>query len=114
MVAGTTGDGPLTVGICHSDYSNTEVKECLESGASIDQGDKIAQEQGNRLVRIVGSMLPGEEENLNDGKPIKTRLNWMIDIGSAVNVFVYNEGSGSLTTGSLMKLTGSLYVKDSV
>ncbi len=73
------GEGPITVGFAHSDYSVTEIKECIES-FSLLLGDKIAQERSNRLVRIVGTILT-EEPQLNDGKPISTKLNWKIAIG---------------------------------
>ncbi len=110
-IAGT--DGPVTVGYAHSDYSVTEIKECLESNASIDRGDKIAMEQSNRLIRIVGTFLPGGQASLNDGRPVKTRLNWYIGTGDTVNVFVMNEGI-TMTTGALVNLNGQMYVKDSV
>ncbi len=110
-VAATAGEGPLTVGYAHSDYSITEIKEALEAGASISVGDKVNQEKANRLVRKVGviNALLGE---LNDGAPIKTRLNWLIPIGKSVNMFCYNEG-GNLTTGSSLHMAGDMWVKDS-
>ncbi len=112
--AGTAGEGPVTVGYAHSDYSITEIKECLEAFAAIDQGDKVAQERANRLVRTVGTVrFPGGAAALNDGKPIKTRLNWLINIGDSVNMFAFNEDIGVLTTGALLTASGDLWVKDS-
>ncbi len=110
-VAATAGEGPLTVGYAHSDYSITEIKEALEAGASISVGDKVNQEKANRLVRKVGviNSLLGE---LNDGAPIKTRLNWLIPIGKSVNMFAYNEGA-ALTTGSSLHSSGDMWVRDS-
>ncbi len=106
-------EGPVIVGLAHSDYSVTEIKECIESAGSIDAGDKIAQEKANRLVRMVGT-LGVDEDTLNDGKPIKTRLNWLISIGDEVNVFAYNDSGAVLTTGAIVHVTGDLWVKDSV
>ncbi len=109
----TAAEGPITVGYAHDDYSVTEIKEALEAAASIDPGDKIAQEQSNRLVRIVGVITP-EIPQLNDGRPISTKLNWLIGVGHAINMFAYNEFPASLTTGAVQHLQGDLWVKDSV
>lgn len=109
----TPGEGPIMIGYAFSDYTVAEVKECLESQASIAPGGKIENERANRLVRIVGAF-PGAaaDEVLNDGKPIKTRLNWSIPIGDSVDIFAYNEGGSTLTTGGLIEADGDLWVKD--
>ncbi len=107
----TAGEGPVTVGFAHNDYSVTEIKEALESASSISPGDKVAQERNNRLVRKVG-VLSAESPELNDGQPIKTRLNWAMQIGSAVNLFVYNDSGVQLTTGGTINTMGTLWVKD--
>ncbi len=108
----TGGDGPITVGFAHSDYTITEIKECLESTQSINQGNKISNEQANRLVRVVGTFSTTGGSQLNHGEPIKTRLNWLISIGDEVEVFAYNEGTGALSTGAVVNCAGSFYVKD--
>ncbi len=110
----TAGEGPITVGLAHSDYSVTEIKECLESSASIDPGLKVEQERANRLVRIVGTFNSEANNSLNDGKPLKTRLNWLIAIGDSVVMFAFNEQSGALATGAILHSQGNLWVKDSV
>ncbi len=108
----TAGEGPLVFGFNHSDYSVTEIKECIEAQAAIDQGDKVAQEQANRLVRIVGSFSgSASNEKFNDGRPMKTRLNWSIGIGDAVNMFTYNDSGATLTTGAIVDTNGVLWVK---
>ncbi len=108
----TDADGPLVVGYAHSDYSVTEIKECIEASASISQGDKIAQERANRLVRVVGSLGDAGDDELNDGLPVKTKLNWLIAIGDQVNAFVYNDGI-TMTTGALVRINGHLWIQDS-
>jgi len=105
-------DGPITVGWAHSDYTITEIKECIEAVASISPGDKIAQEKANRLVRVVGTFVEGGDDNLNNGKPVSTRLNWLITIGQQVNLFAYNDGDTTLTTGAIVNFLGDLWVKD--
>ncbi len=114
LIGLTGGEGPITVGYAHADYTTTEVKECLESFASVSRQDKIANERANRLVRIVGTFQSIGSSILNDGRPIKTRLNWWIGIGQTVRVFAYNEGTGTLTTGAAIKVAGDMWVKDSV
>ncbi len=108
----TAAEGPITVGYAFGDYTVTEIKECLEIGASISPGDKIAQEKGNRWVRIVGTFEADAQSVLNDGRPIKTKLNWKVQIGSTVNIFAYNESGSALQTGTVINAQGSLYVQD--
>ncbi len=110
----TAANGPVTVGYAHSDYSVTEIKEALEITTAISPGDKVAQEKANRLVRVVGTFPAEANSSLNDGKPIKTRLNWFIPIGKAVNIFAFNEDTAAaLDTGSTVNCAGDLWVKDS-
>ncbi len=104
----TAGEGPIAVGYADDDYTVTEIKECLEAG-NLGFTDKIAAERQRRLVRIVGH-LSNEIPTLNDGRPIKTRLNWLIPTGHAVAFFAYNEGSAPLSTGAILKTTGNMFV----
>ncbi len=108
----TAAEGPITVGYAFGDYTVAEIKECIEIGASISTGDKIAQEKANRWVRIVGTFEADAQSVLNNGNPIKTRLNWAVQIGSAVNIFAYNESAGALATGTIVNAQGDLWVKD--
>ncbi len=109
----TANDGPISVGVAFSDYTVTEIKEAIEVAGSISPLDKISQERANRLVRIIGSMNE-VRESLNDGQPITTKLNWLMPIGSFVNLFAYNQSTGALTTGAVVNVDGDLWVKDSV
>ncbi len=116
MVGITAGDGPITVGLAHSDYTVTEIKENMESAAAISPGLKIEQERTNRLVRVVGTLRPagvGLGSFLNDGEPVKTRLNWLLPIGKSVNLFAFNEGTGALSTGAIVHMSGKIWVADS-
>ncbi len=111
----TAGQGPITFGYAHSDYTVTEIKECIEAAAAISVGNKVAQEQANRLVRVVGSFQPDDtgEAEFNDGKPVSTKLNWLIPIGDEVELFVYNDDTSALVTGGRISATGNLWVRDS-
>ncbi len=108
----TSGEGPVVVGYAHSDYTVTEIKEAIDAAASIDPGLKIERERAGRLVRIVG-IITSDVDRLNDGKPLKTRLNWLITPGDEVNIFAMNESGATLSTGAVLHITGNLWVKDS-
>ncbi len=98
----TDNVGPLEVGVAHSDYSLAEIDAFLERLTSWDEGDKVSQELSNRLIRRIGVFDvpadPGEAVALNEGKKIKTKLNWILNAGQGLNFFVYNMGSGALAT----------------
>lgn len=108
----TSNEGPVLVGFAHGDYTVTEIKECLES-ASINQGNLIQRERANRLVRVVG-MFAGnsQDEVLNDGQPIKTKLNWYIPEGKTFLVWAYNDSSGTFTTGTLIHVNGHGWIRN--
>ncbi len=115
---GAVIDDSLEFGVAHSDYSAAEIEECLEATASIDLGDKIAQEMANRLVRSIGvfsnatSVAAAGGATFNDGNKIKTRLNWLLSEGDTLGIWARN-GSGTVyTTGSTLRFLGSLWVKD--
>ncbi len=111
-------DDAFTFGVAHSDYSAAEIEECLESGASIDLGDKVAQEQANRLVREIGQIDgmggTGAQGGLsfNDGKPVRTKLNWLMSAGDALQIWVRNNSGVVYTTGALLTISGRLWVRD--
>ncbi len=103
----TAGDGPIEVGVAHSDYTAAEIEEALEAAGAWDEGNLVAQEQAKRLVRRIG-VLTGEETVLNEGQPIKTRLNWRIAIGDTIQYWLRNRGI-QLTTGMEVGFQGVLH-----
>ncbi len=116
---GASDDDTMEFGWAHSDYTAAEIEECLEASISMDIGNKIAQEQANRLVRTIGTIsgalagAAGGGAQFNDGKPLKTRLNWLLSIGDTLTLWVRN-GSGTVyTTGSSLQVLGKMWIKDS-
>ncbi len=105
-------DGPITVGIAHSDYTDAEIEEWLEATTSMDFSDKIAQERAKRKCRIVG-VFPAEAlgEVLNDGRMIRTKAGWYLSSGEALNIWAFNEGTGALTTGASVGATGVMNLR---
>lgn len=109
----TAGEGPIEFGVCHGDYTQTEVDEALEAEAAILRGDKVLQEQANRLVRRLGMIDPlGQVAGVFDnGRQLTTRLNWVISEGKTLNMFAYNRNGSALTTGSNLQIGGHAIIK---
>ncbi len=115
---GAAIDDAQEFGVSHSNYTAAEVEQCLEANAAIDIGAKVEQEQANRLVRQIGVFTGsggvGSGLQFNDGRPVKTRLNWHIGIGNTLNVWVRNATGVVYTTGASVNFTGVVWVKDAV
>lgn len=94
--------GPLLVGIAHSDYSASEIEAWIENTGAWSEGDKVAMEVGGRKIRKIGIFGNTGSVNdaavLNDGKPIKTKLNWILVTGQSLQLWGYNLGSGAYAT----------------
>ncbi len=109
LEAHTAGEGPITVGVAHGDYANSEIKEALEAQASWDSGDKVATEQAKRKVRTVGKFSGAlATEVLNDGRMIKTKLGFVLEIGETLSIWAWNKDTNQLTTGTLLQVEGGL------
>ncbi len=101
----TIGDdkGPISVGVAHSDYTSAEIEEVIELASGWTRGNKVSQEIAKRLVRKIGTFSgpPGGGLGtavLNEGKPIKTKLNWSITTGFTLKLWAYNHGTGAIAT----------------
>ncbi len=111
------GDGPIFVGVAHSDYSDAEIEASIEASSSWDRGDKIQRELAQRLVRTIGSFsttgVTLSVDVLNDGRPIKTKLNWGLTTGDTLKIWAYNAGSSALGTGASVFVLGhaNLFIK---
>ncbi len=95
--------GPIMVGVAHSDYSDAEIEEFIENTGSWNEGDKVSQEVGKRLIRQIGvfdSKASGGTLDvvLNDGKPIKTKLKWILLQGQSLRQWCYNLGGSPVAT----------------
>lgn len=104
----TAGEGPITVGLAHSDYTIAEIEEFLEQEAPLGPSSKVEREIAGRFIRRVGTFAGDTtHETLNDGKPIKTRLNWLIADGFRINMWCYNNSGAALTTGATVRAMGT-------
>ncbi len=107
----SSGDGPILVGVSHSDYTDAEIQAVIDATLSWNEGDLIAQEVAHRKVRRIGIFKnpadATESAVLNDGKPIKTRLNWTLLQGQTLRLWCFNIGSSPLaTTSPLVRCEG--------
>ncbi len=98
----TADAGPLIMGVCHSDYTDAEVEEWIELTTGWDVADLVSKEVSSRLIRRIGTF-PGveaatEDAVLNNGRPIKTKLNWPLKTAQNIRFWVYNTGSAALAT----------------
>ncbi len=108
----TNGEVPIQFGLAHNDYSVTEIDECLEGEAVMTRGDKITEEQVDRLVRMVG-VISGEGTSpvYDNGKMKTTRLNWAIADGLKVAFWARNMSGSTLTTGGALVIVGHAIIK---
>ncbi len=106
-----SGVGPLMFGLAHSDYTDAEIEDWVEDVGSWDEGDLVRQEIGRRKIRMVGELhapdTASDASVLNDGVPVKTKLNWILLQGQTLRLWVFNLGAGALqTTIPILQCTG--------
>ncbi len=97
------GQGPILFGVAHSDYTSAQIEEVIEATQSWNRGDKTAQEIAKRLVRVIGTFVGTQgsgtdDVQFNDGKPVKTKLNWLLITGATLKLWAYNISGAALTT----------------
>ncbi len=101
-MAATTNAGPIEVGVAHGDYTLAEVEEYLELQSSWEEADMIDKEIASRKIRRIGvfdaPVATSGAYTLNDGRPIKTKLNWILTGGQGLNFWFYNLGTAALAT----------------
>lgn len=103
----TAGEGPVHLYVAHSDYEDSEVQEWRQATGAWDQGDLVAREQRSRKCRYIGTFSGlTESETLNDGKPIKTKLGWMIETGDTLQFSLF--ATEAHATGAELVINGKL------
>ncbi len=109
-------DDTLEFGVAHGDYTAAEIEECLEASGSINAGTKDQQEKANRLVRSIGIVAGGvgdaasQGAPFNNGRPVKVKLNWTIQIGDTLSIWMRNGSAVVYTTGSVLAVIGKAWV----
>lgn len=108
---GTTGQGPIKVGLANDDLSVGEIAEAI-SASPTSPDDIIAIERSRRPVRTVGAFPQiATDEVLNNGVEVKTTLR--ITIGDTVGLALWamNRSGAPLATGTVIGIEGIVYGK---
>ncbi len=105
---GVADAGPISIYLCHSDYTLAEVEEYIEASASgsWSEGDLRTKEimSRGRLIKLIGAFTPdgghlaGDTLTLNNGKPLTTKLGWTLVTGATVAMIIYNTGTAAVAT----------------
>ncbi len=107
----TAGEGPLIIGVAHSDYSAAEIEEWLEEASSWIKANKVGQERAKRKCRTIGTFdMSVVNERMNQGKSMRVKLGFAIEDGSGLQLWGYNEGAAALTTGGVVEITGKAFL----
>jgi len=106
----SSAEGPLIIGLAHSDYEDAEIEEFIELAGTWDEGNLISREVAKRKIRIVGVLGDGEER-LNAGKMLRTVLKFMLTEGDTLKLWVYNDSATQLTSGGVLNAVGKAYMK---
>ncbi len=96
--------GPVMFGVAHSDYTDAEIQEVIDATASWNEGDKVAQEVAKRQVRKIGILVNSPDgaatgvTTFNDGRKLKTKLNWILLQGQTLRLWAFNMGTSAIVT----------------
>ena len=106
-------DGPVIVGLAHSDYTAAEIEEWIENTGGWSEGNKVSQEIAKRNIKIVGVFSEfgadaalAQTAVLQDGKQILTKLKWILTTGQTIDIWAYNASASALTTGAQLHVFG--------
>ncbi len=104
LIGKTVADnqGPIMVGVSHGDYTAAEVEVWIERQNSWKEADLVAREISGRKIRRIGVFTQQGIDlgamTLNGGRPVKTKLNWILNAGVTIDFWAYNNGSAALAT----------------
>ncbi len=94
--------GPIWCGVMHGDYTQAELEEWVEETGAWDMGNMVAKEVRSRRIRAIGVFdtppAATGSVRLNDGRPIKTKLNWLLAEGDGLKFWAYNTGNAAAAT----------------
>ena len=108
----TAGQGPILIGIAHSDYTSAEIEEWIENTGSWNEGNLTEQEISKRKIRQIG-IFDGEvaDEVMNDGVAIKIPLKFILNQGQGLRLWVYNKSGAAFTDGAYVYADGKCWLK---
>ncbi len=99
----TSSQGPILFGVAHSAYTDAQIEEVIENTGSWAEGSLIQQEIAKRKIRIIGTFVNlvasgTSDVGFNDGKPLKTKLNWILTSDQRIRMWAYNTSGAALST----------------
>ncbi len=104
------GEGPLLVGCAHGDYTDAEIEEAVEATTSISRGDLLVLEKSRRKVRTWGT-LTADLDTIGGGEVKRCYMGMSITTGEDIRLWVYNLSAGQLTTGAIVKASGTMFLR---
>ncbi len=113
----TAGEAlPSDLGIAHSDYDVTQIKENLDV-VLLGPGNKIEQERTRRLIRKTGVMNEfdsASQTNLTmkgagGSSIIRTKCKFVAESGKGLDAWIQNRSGAALTTGAQWSISGTIY-----
>ncbi len=108
----TPGEGPIIVGVAHSDYTTAEIQEWIDNTGGWSEGDLVQQEISKRKIREIGQFpVTSAAEVLNDGRPIKVPLRFYLTQGQTLDCWALNRSGSTLTTGGVVLYDGHAWLK---
>ncbi len=108
-----SGEDPIMVGVAAGDYTVAEIAEAINA-APTSPSDRIEKEQAQRFVRKVGFIgdgALGTPSRLNNGKPIRTKMRWLVGDDQEPVIWAMNRTGAILSTGAILVVMGTLYLK---
>lgn len=105
----TTTEGPLVLGLAHSNLTVAEVAEALAAEVT-DPDDFIARERARRPVRRFGLFNDGSANQvINDGKMLRVPVRFSVGDNHDLDIFVMNRSGATLTTGAIIPFQGTIF-----
>jgi len=93
--------GPVEVGVAHSDYTLAEIEAWIELSTGWDEGDLVSREISGRKIRRIGvfeHISTDGNSVLNEGRLLKTKLNWILTTGKNLDFYFYNRGTAAIAS----------------
>ncbi len=107
----TANEGPILWGLAFGQTA-AEIEEAIESDPQgmFNEANQELQERQNRPVWPIGIINPLPVAGvIDEGKMITLKPNWSAPEGGTMDFFAYNFGSGSLTTGTVIRYVYKLF-----
>ncbi len=114
MVGGTGGESPLHVYLTNDELTVAEVAEAITVAGPVDRNDRVAQEQAERAVFLLGSFrVTSNNAHIHGPKAqqaiIEKTIRWTFSNPEGWSIGVFNQSGGTLTTGAVMRFVAKYF-----